>query len=358
MALSPPERNHYFFGKLLDVEQLEKEQRYFNGKRWLLNRLVTGSGVVCGLNVVAGENGEVVIQPGVAIDALGREIIVVDEHSIDPSQLTDDVGNPTGEPLSEGHVEICLAYGETPTDPVAVLVPDCDTPNGCAHSTIREEYAVLVRTAGDSPEPTECGLTEFPLPVDGALAASVCQRLRRACPQQPYASADACVPVARVNVPVTDENSIHPCEGVAVVYSNTLLYELLLCLAGRVTALARGLILRYAFGDNQTAEAGRTLSEPLGVELVDGEGNPAPDVTVEFEVRRGDGRLGRSATLRDAAPASPHEREDRSLSVKTDKAGRASVLWTLGRKPIQQQVIARAVGTPLTVAFRAKAIKT
>jgi hypothetical protein len=76
-GLETPVRNHYFYGKLLDVDQFELETRYLNAKRWLLNRLVTGYGVVCGLDVLPGdETNEVWIGPGVALDKWGREIIV------------------------------------------------------------------------------------------------------------------------------------------------------------------------------------------------------------------------------------------------------------------------------------------
>ena len=71
------ERNRYFYGKLLDVFHLELEQEYFNSKRWLLNRLITGPGVVCGLNVTLTDDKEsIIVQPGLAIDRCGREIIV------------------------------------------------------------------------------------------------------------------------------------------------------------------------------------------------------------------------------------------------------------------------------------------
>jgi hypothetical protein len=75
-GLETPVRNHYFYGKLLDVEQFELETRYLNAKRWLLNRLVTGYGVVCGLDVLPGDEvNELWIGPGVAIDKGGRELI-------------------------------------------------------------------------------------------------------------------------------------------------------------------------------------------------------------------------------------------------------------------------------------------
>ena len=49
----PPyhERNNYFFAKLMTVRDFFAEQTYFNNKRWLLNRLIHGWGVVCGLDV-------------------------------------------------------------------------------------------------------------------------------------------------------------------------------------------------------------------------------------------------------------------------------------------------------------------
>src|SRR5256885_16013714 len=78
--LAEPHRNNYFYGKLLDVGHLEMEQRYFNRKRWLVNRLAVGCGVLCGLHGTE-EEGRLIVAPGAAIDGLGREIAV--PHSID-----------------------------------------------------------------------------------------------------------------------------------------------------------------------------------------------------------------------------------------------------------------------------------
>lgn len=236
-VLVAPERNNYFYGKLMDVAQFEKEQRYFNQKRLMLNRLVLGSGVVCGLNAVADPDAEgmVRIQPGVAIDGLGREIIVSAAVSVNPRQLTDDQGAPSGDPINTGIVNICLTYAETCTDLVPVLVPDCDTPGSCAPSTIREGFRVLVRPAeGDAPAPPVCELGEFPLPADGALHTLLCVRINATCPETP---ADPCVPLARVTL---HDGSIDACAGRRPIYSNALLYELILCLAERVAQLAGG----------------------------------------------------------------------------------------------------------------------
>jgi len=46
-----PERNRYFYGLMMDAERFSRDQAYFNGKRQLLNRFVTGAGVVSGLGL-------------------------------------------------------------------------------------------------------------------------------------------------------------------------------------------------------------------------------------------------------------------------------------------------------------------
>src|SRR5919109_1439798 len=77
-----PVRNRYFYGKLLDVFHFELESDYMNAKRWLLNRAVTGWGVVCGLDVKLAEEGRaIVVTPGIAPYSWGREIVVsADSH--------------------------------------------------------------------------------------------------------------------------------------------------------------------------------------------------------------------------------------------------------------------------------------
>jgi hypothetical protein len=235
-VLGAPERNNFFYGKLMDVTQFEKEQRYFNQKRLLVNRLVLGTGVVCGLNVVADAQaaGMVRIMPGAAIDGWGREIVVAEEVPVDPHQLTDDQGTPVGDPITGGTVTICLAFAEDKVDQVPVLVPDCDTPGNCAPSTIREGFRVLVRVAeAEAPQPAACNLGEFPLPTNGDLHELLCERINNTnCSAE--ALADASVPLARVTL---DDGSIDSVAGRRLVCSNALLYELILCLAERVAAL-------------------------------------------------------------------------------------------------------------------------
>lgn len=82
-VLAPPRRNHYFYGKRMDVQHFQMEQDYGKLKQWLLNRLTLGKGVLCGLRVSLAD-GKVCVDPGVAIDGLGREIIVPVRACLDP----------------------------------------------------------------------------------------------------------------------------------------------------------------------------------------------------------------------------------------------------------------------------------
>lgn len=81
-------RNHYFRGKLLTARDFEAEQDYMNNKRHLLNRMINGTGVICGLGIDDVELSEIDMNikirfktGGAAIDGWGREIIVPIEDS-------------------------------------------------------------------------------------------------------------------------------------------------------------------------------------------------------------------------------------------------------------------------------------
>lgn len=144
--LAAPQRNNYFYGKLLDEYHFQMEQEYHNQKRWMLNRLSLGTGVLCGLKVEQ-MNGQICVQPGVAIDGLGREIIVPERICIDPWQLTDDCGKPTQELARDTPhtIHLCLSYRECAADYQPVLVTNCNTQNQCAPGTTVESFLLQIR---------------------------------------------------------------------------------------------------------------------------------------------------------------------------------------------------------------------
>ncbi|MBQ3842585.1 MAG: hypothetical protein II820_07825 [Ruminiclostridium sp.] len=108
--LYPFERNKYFYGKLLSVEDFNFEQKYMNDKRRLINRMVHGIGVVCGLNVVRVDDTTISVESGLAFDTTGREIVVDMPVTKKLPMLSGyDTAISSG---SNAYVYLCLEYSE------------------------------------------------------------------------------------------------------------------------------------------------------------------------------------------------------------------------------------------------------
>ena len=140
-ALKSFERNKYFYGKLMTVRDFETEQRYFNEKRHLLNRLIHGIGLVCGLQVSEPEmvDGKLRIKlsSGVALDCCGHEIVVENGGTFDLG------GSP-----SEGLNYVYLKYKECVKEPVPSLANPSVCEEVCCYSRIKEDFEVEVSKAG------------------------------------------------------------------------------------------------------------------------------------------------------------------------------------------------------------------
>jgi hypothetical protein len=330
-ALHAPERNRYFYGKLMDVAHFEQEQTYFRNRQALVRPLTTGRGVRGGVVLVAGAApGLVTIQPGAALDRAGRLIVVPAPVTVDAHQPTDRAGIPSGDPLTAETVAISLAYAESSSDPEAVLIQHCDTPRACADSTAVEGFVVIVRAESAPPSINYgCQLPKLPPPPDPSLLKLLTTNVSAAFPDLP---ADSSVPLGRVNLA---DGSVDPFSGRAIVFSNAMLWQVLVCQAQQAGNF-QGAILRYVSGDNQLAAVSTALLEPVVVELVDAGGNPVAGSTVQFTA---------SAGSISAATAT------------TDLQGRAQTSWTLGPASGDQTVVAGAVGSPLSVTFHAQATK-
>lgn len=162
--LDAPKRNHYYFSKMMDVLQFEMEQSYHNDKRRLLNRLSVGTGVLCGLQVGAS-NGTLCVEPGVALDGLGREVMVPARYCIDPWQLRDDCGKPLRElPRDKAQqVTLCLSYRECLADLAPVLITDCRGERSCEAGSIVESFDLWIREGWPETGPGLCEALEKPL---------------------------------------------------------------------------------------------------------------------------------------------------------------------------------------------------
>ena len=98
----PVKRLKYFTHQFLREQDFEAEQAYHIAMRRLHNRYVHGWGVVQGLEVRKRGDREITVEPGVAIDAEGKEIVL---------------SNPVVRDLSSfdrnSHTYIAIGYEET-----------------------------------------------------------------------------------------------------------------------------------------------------------------------------------------------------------------------------------------------------
>ncbi|WP_052350526.1 hypothetical protein [Paenibacillus gorillae] len=111
--LYPFERNRYFYGKLLTVRDFESEQKYVNDKRRLLNRLLYGSGVVSGMQVVPVDDKTISVEMGVAIDYIGREVVIPAPVTLKLSMIEGFTNNEY-----KKNVYLCVNYDEKGKEPV------------------------------------------------------------------------------------------------------------------------------------------------------------------------------------------------------------------------------------------------
>lgn len=268
-VLREPRRNKYFYGKRMDVPHFQMEQDYGKLKQWLLNRLTLGKGVLCGLRVSVID-GRLCVDPGVAIDGLGREIIVPMRYCLDPVVIDNGCceahphapAPPPGRDADErgvvdGLFTLWLCYRECLTDHQPVLVSECGTRDECAAGTIVESFCLkfLPGMAPPLGDPDWCaklwGMApdehEFALDVPAdrrdAVQAALASRRHLLCelfdgdcdPME----GDPCVPLALVGVR-DRELTVESCLVRPRIYSNQRLLDLILCLADKIDECCEG----------------------------------------------------------------------------------------------------------------------
>jgi hypothetical protein len=269
-GLATPRRNRFFHGKMMDVYHFEMETAYGIAMRRLLNRLVIGDGVVCGLDVVRGDDTATIrVTSGVAIDGWGREIVVPvdtapvaipaalidrvcgdreepDADSADTAQQSpgkpdndEDTSADDGRQYRQRHdhnhdhdhdddacVTVTLCYQECESDPVAVLAGDCSTTAPCAPGAIREQYRIGFEPGCADPIEISCRFPDILRQGEidyGALARWV----TRNCPDPPR---NPCIPLANIRLDCDEDDcgiedidiDIRP-----VVFGNAILFDML-----------------------------------------------------------------------------------------------------------------------------------
>ena len=140
----PFQRNRYFYGKLLSVDDFEMEQRYMNDKRRLINRFLFGPGIVTGLYVVDVDEQTVSVEAGFALDSWGREV-VVDKPVLKKLSLIDGYDHCVEQEADV--LYLCMEYAEEDAEPVHNLsgtsvAGENEGENSC--SRVREGYRLFL----------------------------------------------------------------------------------------------------------------------------------------------------------------------------------------------------------------------
>jgi hypothetical protein len=155
------ERNNYFYGKQFTVRDLLQEQSYFNDKRYLINRMVLGWGVVCGLDVYWDPRSrKVVVTPGMALDCCGREIVVCEDKRLSFDKDDDDCCLQDDQ-RPEGKFVLCLEYDECHSEPVDLPPAGCDEKGKREYNRIRETFKLRLKPWDEAcpkepPKEVEC----------------------------------------------------------------------------------------------------------------------------------------------------------------------------------------------------------
>jgi Carboxypeptidase regulatory-like domain len=135
-TLTSFERNRYFFGKPMTVRDFEAEQQYFNGKSRLVNRLIHGIGIICGLQLkelaVASGKLSFYLAKGAALDCCGNLIVVSQSEKMEAAGLI------------EGKNYLYIKYAENSRQPVMVTANVSSCEEVCCYNRIHEGFEVFL----------------------------------------------------------------------------------------------------------------------------------------------------------------------------------------------------------------------
>ena len=145
--LYPFERNRYYPGKMLVSADFQAEQTYFNNKRRFINNLMYGAGIVCGCGVFNLDDLSIMVESGVAVDGMGREII------IDSSVVKKLSAIEGFDSLQTEHAALCLQYKEEEVHTVySMNTSAAEEGREYEYNRISESYRLFLMDAQDDPE--------------------------------------------------------------------------------------------------------------------------------------------------------------------------------------------------------------
>jgi hypothetical protein len=148
-------RPRFFAGQLLTEDDLTLLTDYVAGKDRLHNRMVSGPGVVCGLEVGCDScaGGTVFVHPGHALDCCGNDIVLSCKEKVDVQALVRELrvsspGVGCGDPCDDDqrHYGLFVRYEENMADPVTPFATEepCPAP-GCVPSRVQAGFRFVVK---------------------------------------------------------------------------------------------------------------------------------------------------------------------------------------------------------------------
>jgi hypothetical protein len=149
------ERLHYFNGRRLEAADLALEQRYHLEMRRRLNRELFTPGVVSGLEVmpITGDATHVLVKTGLALDPLGRELVIDEQTVAVPGQPP-----PAGR---DGYLLVARYHEERlPADD-----DPCRVPGSVQYARVRETPEI--QWTAELPMHTNC--EQDPCSIDCAI---------------------------------------------------------------------------------------------------------------------------------------------------------------------------------------------
>jgi hypothetical protein len=143
-------RLNFFHGMLLSEQDFIDEQEYLREKNKIHNRLLHGYGIVVGLRLekkeLKSQNKsfcEVVVEPGVALDCEGNEIIVCHEHHVNLNVKIEELKkqcyfkdhDQCSPPDILKKLNVGISYCECKSDPAPQYT------SGCGDDRLHPEYS-------------------------------------------------------------------------------------------------------------------------------------------------------------------------------------------------------------------------
>ena len=163
-GLHTPKRTSYFDGKLLVARDFIAEQAYHIGKRQMLNQGLHGMGTVCGLKVIEHpaidcRRDHMVLEPGLALDCCGRELIAERRTLIPFAQMIADDADLAARLDGTRDLLVGLVRADEAAELAPVILPDCtDDAAAIRPGRVCEGVAIRLFAPDAAPASVETGV--------------------------------------------------------------------------------------------------------------------------------------------------------------------------------------------------------